>query len=110
MPAGCRPRGKAWIRRGASSTWEVSARCSSPRFAWGTWWYRLNLVSAFGAAHALLAGPPALEQSVLADFMAAGPFVRHVRRMRTLYAERQGVLMRALRRELNGLLDVPTFE
>jgi GntR family transcriptional regulator/MocR family aminotransferase len=70
-----------------------------------------DLVSAFGAAHALLAGPPpALEQAVLADFMAEGHFVRHVRRMRALYAERQGVLMRALRRELNGLLDVPTFE
>jgi GntR family transcriptional regulator/MocR family aminotransferase len=70
-----------------------------------------DLVSAFGAALALLAGPPpALEQAVLADFMAEGHFVRHVRRMRTLYAERQGVLMRALRRELNGLLDVPAFE
>ena len=47
---------------------------------------------------------------VLTDFMAEGHFVRHVRRMRTFYAERQETLLRALRRELDGLLDVAAFE
>jgi GntR family transcriptional regulator/MocR family aminotransferase len=70
-----------------------------------------TLVGAFSAAQASLGGsPPSLEQAVLTDFIAEGHFVRHVRRMRTLYEERQAALLRALRRELNGLLDVPAFE
>jgi GntR family transcriptional regulator/MocR family aminotransferase len=70
-----------------------------------------TLVSAFGAAQASLGGsPPSLEQAVLADFITEGHFVRHIRRMRTLYAERQDALMRALRRELAGRLEVPAFE
>src|SRR5262249_8116759 len=69
------------------------------------------LVSVFGTAHALLGGaPPSLEQAVLADFMADGHFVRHVRRMRALYAERQSALIRALQRELHGLLDLQAVE
>jgi GntR family transcriptional regulator/MocR family aminotransferase len=70
-----------------------------------------TLVSAFSTAQASLGGsPPSLEQAVLTDFINEGHFVRHVRRMRTLYAERQAALLRAMRRELNGLLDVPAFE
>ncbi len=67
----------------------------------------LPLVQSFVAAHALLDGQsPAFDQAVLADFMQEGHFVRHVRRMRTLYAERQATLVRAASRELGGLLDV----
>jgi GntR family transcriptional regulator/MocR family aminotransferase len=40
---------------------------------------------------------PILEQAVLADFMAEGHFARHLRRMRTLYAERQAALLEAMR-------------
>jgi GntR family transcriptional regulator/MocR family aminotransferase len=47
-----------------------------------------------------------VEQAALADFMEAGHFERHVRRMRALYAERQAALVGACRRELGGLLDV----
>jgi GntR family transcriptional regulator/MocR family aminotransferase len=40
---------------------------------------------------------PMLEQAVLADFMLEGHFRRHVRRMRTLYAERRSALVEAAR-------------
>jgi GntR family transcriptional regulator/MocR family aminotransferase len=40
---------------------------------------------------------PILEQAVLADFMIEGHFTRHLRRMRTLYAERRGALLEAAR-------------
>ena len=38
---------------------------------------------------------PILEQAVLAEFMIGGHFVRHLRRMRTLYAERREALLKA---------------
>ena len=47
----------------------------------------------------------ALEQMVLADFINEGHFERHVRRMRTVYAERQQFLIDALREECDGLID-----
>jgi GntR family transcriptional regulator/MocR family aminotransferase len=47
-----------------------------------------------------------LEQAVLAEFMREGHFVRHVRRMRALYAERQAILLDAAARDLAGLLDL----
>jgi GntR family transcriptional regulator/MocR family aminotransferase len=40
---------------------------------------------------------PILEQAVLAEFMMEGHFVRHLRRMRTLYAERRSALLEAAR-------------
>ncbi|MBO0723823.1 MAG: PLP-dependent aminotransferase family protein, partial [Blastocatellia bacterium] len=40
---------------------------------------------------------PTIEQRVLADFIAAGHFERHLRRMRTLYDRRRQALTRALR-------------
>jgi len=39
---------------------------------------------------------PVLEQAVLADFMAEGHYTRHLRRMRTLFAERRSALLAAL--------------
>ena len=36
-----------------------------------------------------------LEQAVLADFMIEGHYIRHLRRMRTLYAERRITLLNA---------------
>jgi GntR family transcriptional regulator / MocR family aminotransferase len=47
-----------------------------------------------------------LDQAALARFMDDGGLVRHVRQMRTRYAERQEVLVSAAARELCGLLDV----
>lgn len=49
---------------------------------------------------------PMLEQAVLADFMIEGHFTRHLRRMRTLYAERRSALLEAAR-ELPLRMDSP---
>ena len=69
------------------------------------------LSAAFVAARALAdRGSPLLEQAALADFFAQGHFARHVRRMRTLYAARQQVLVAAARHDLGGLLDLPPAE
>ena len=40
--------------------------------------------------------PPALEQAILAEFMARGHYQRHLRRMQAAYAERLGALRRAI--------------
>jgi GntR family transcriptional regulator/MocR family aminotransferase len=66
-----------------------------------------DLVDAFTNARAVIdRQAPTLTQAVVADFLAEGHFVRHIRRMRTLYAGRQETLLRAARRELGGLLEV----
>ncbi|MFP5353957.1 MAG: PLP-dependent aminotransferase family protein [Gemmatimonadota bacterium] len=55
------------------------------------------LVEPFARARAAVdRHPPALEQAVLAEFIAEGHFARHVRRMRALYAERQATLLQLL--------------
>ena len=66
-----------------------------------------DLTSAFIAARGVLSRfTPSLEQAVIADFILEGHFARHIRRMRTLYADRQEVLLNAAKRDLQGLLDV----
>ena len=40
---------------------------------------------------------PMLEQAVLADFIAEGHYIRHLRRMRMLYAERRSALLHAMK-------------
>ena len=60
-------------------------------------WAREALVAA---KHAAGFGTPALTQAAVADFIAEGHLLRHVRRMRTEYAERRRVLEQALRRHL----------
>ena len=56
-----------------------------------------ELADAFTRANRLLTGgPPLLEQLVTAAFMDQGHFARHVRRMRSLYAERRESLTDAL--------------
>lgn len=47
-----------------------------------------------------------LPQATVADFMDQGHFVRHLRRMRALYAERRGYLVDALAREAGDWLQV----
>ncbi len=53
---------------------------------------------------------PMVDQAVLADFINEGHFSHHLRRMRTLYAERQAVLLAAVQAELAGLLEVAPNE
>lgn len=66
-----------------------------------------DLIDGF-ARKSFLAGyyPPILTQAVLADFIAEGHFGRHIRRMRSLYEERQGCLVEAAKRWLRGILEV----
>jgi len=49
---------------------------------------------------------PTTEQAVLAVFITQGHFARHIRLMRTFYAERQEVLVKEIKSRLDGLLDV----
>lgn len=66
-----------------------------------------SLREAAAAAKALLdAGSPSLEQSVLADFLAAGHFARHLRRVRRLYEERQRALVAAAAEQMDAGLAV----
>ena len=70
-----------------------------------------NLIDAFTAARALTdSHSPSIDQAALTDFIEEGHFVRHLRKMRALYAERQAVLVSAARNELTGLLEVPADE
>ena len=43
---------------------------------------------------------PIIEQAIVAKFMEEGHFLRHVRKMRVLYSERQSLLMKLLREHL----------
>ena len=49
---------------------------------------------------------PMLEQAVLADFITEGHFRRHLRRMRTVYAERRNALLKAAK-DLPLQIDAP---
>jgi GntR family transcriptional regulator/MocR family aminotransferase len=70
-----------------------------------------DLVDTFVAARALFdRHSPQIEQAILADFIAEGHFVRHIRRMRILYEHRQQVLLEAAQQELAGLLAVSAHE
>ena len=65
------------------------------------------LVPAFVAARSLNGHASAtLDQAILCDFMTKGHFVRHLRRMRVIYAKRQRALVAAAHRELDRVLDV----
>ena len=65
------------------------------------------LVNAFTAARRYLdLCPPYLTQAVMADFMNDGHFVRHIRRMRTVYAARRQLLVTLLARELGDFVDI----
>lgn len=58
------------------------------------------LVAAFRRARQLMdRGPNAIEQAVLADFMARGLLAPHVRRMRTEFARRRAALLQAIARQ-----------
>jgi GntR family transcriptional regulator/MocR family aminotransferase len=64
------------------------------------------LVEAFAAAKRCAdLHSPQLTQAVLADFIEAGHFERHLRRLRRLYDERQRGLVEAARGPLEGILE-----
>lgn len=70
-----------------------------------------DLVDSFAAFKSLMSRhPPLLDQAVLCDFITAGHFARHLRRMRQIYAERLSLLLEGARQHLTGLLDVSTVE
>jgi GntR family transcriptional regulator/MocR family aminotransferase len=65
------------------------------------------LVDAFVAARAIVdRHPPSVEQAALAQFMAEGHVARHIRRMRTLYEDRQQMLLDIGRRVLRGAIEL----
>jgi GntR family transcriptional regulator/MocR family aminotransferase len=67
-----------------------------------------DLVDVFAAARALTdQHSPLTDQMILAEFIAEGHFERHVRRMRTLYCERQAILIAEIEKRLGGFLEVP---
>jgi GntR family transcriptional regulator/MocR family aminotransferase len=70
-----------------------------------------TLVNAFVCARILTDGHTStLSQAVVAEFLEAGHFARHVRKMRLHYADRQEVLVRAASRTLKGIVEVSPSE
>lgn len=70
-----------------------------------------DLVDRFAAAKSVTSRhPPVMEQAVLCDFITAGHFARHLRRMRQVYASRLSVLLEEARLHLAGLLEVSRVE
>ena len=70
-----------------------------------------EMVDAFAAAQSVSTHhPPLLGQAVLRDFIREGHFARHIRRMREVYAERLGVLLKAARDKLGGLIEISNVE
>jgi len=71
----------------------------------------LALVDAFANAKALTdRHSPGAVQDVLARFISEGHLLRHLRRMRELYAQRQQVLIEALARASRGALRLAPSE
>lgn len=67
----------------------------------------IELVETFTAARAAFdRHSHVLDQMVLTDFIREEHFARHVRRMRALYAERQNILIDAIKQDLSGAIDV----
>jgi GntR family transcriptional regulator/MocR family aminotransferase len=68
-----------------------------------------SLVDAFAAAKALSdRHSPGAVQEVLARFITEGHLLRHLRRMRELYQQRQAVLIESLRKASGGALVLST--
>jgi GntR family transcriptional regulator / MocR family aminotransferase len=66
-----------------------------------------QVIHAFTRARALQDRQPAgAIQAVLSKFLTEGHFVRHIHKMRKLYAQRQETLLELATRELTGLLEL----
>ncbi len=62
------------------------------------------LATTFTRVRALLSrNTPAHVQAALTELIAGGPFYRHVKRMRRLYAERYHCIVQAIENELSGV-------
>jgi hypothetical protein len=98
---------KASIRPAVSFILGHSAKSSSLRSDSDIWSSRARSLMRFLKARLVSdVHPPTVNQAILADFIAQGFFERHLRRMRTLYRERQEALLSAVQRSLHGLLNV----
>lgn len=70
-----------------------------------------GMVDRFAASQSVgMRHAPLLDQAILCDFINEGHFARHIRRMRELYAERLGVLLKSVREQLSGLMEIPNVE
>lgn len=70
-----------------------------------------ELVEPFLATRAVCGRhSPTLEQAIVADFITEGHFLRHIRRMRLLYAYRQGMLLECMHQEFGGALELEAHE
>lgn len=70
-----------------------------------------EMLDLFAAAQSVSTHHPALlGQAVLCDFITEGHFARHIRRMREVYAERLGVLLKAAREKLDGVIEISSVE
>lgn len=70
-----------------------------------------DLLSAFLTARRLSdMAPSSLTQAAMADFMSEGLFTAHLRRMRSLYAERRQAMLAAAQSQLAGLAEVTAGE
>lgn len=70
-----------------------------------------DMVDIFAAAASVSTHhPPLIDQAILCDFIREGHFARHVRKMRSLYAERLGVLMESAREKLGDALEIRGVE
>jgi GntR family transcriptional regulator/MocR family aminotransferase len=66
-----------------------------------------DLVGRFAAMRfAMDIFPPYLYQEVLTDFMLLGHFGRHIRKMRQLYSQQHGALIKSIRAEFGETLEV----
>ena len=66
-----------------------------------------SLIDAFAAARHFADYHSAyIDQAVMTDFMVDGHFERHIRRMRSIYQERQSVLIDSVRRDLSDHIRV----
>jgi GntR family transcriptional regulator/MocR family aminotransferase len=66
-----------------------------------------ELIDAFRVARAIAGGhAPTTDQGVLADFIGEGHYVRHVRRVRALCAERQQALLEAASEEIGSAMQL----
>ena len=66
-----------------------------------------DLVGRFAVVRAAMdICPPALVQNALAEFLREGHFARHIRKMRSLYAERRSSLVAALQKEFGDRLEL----
>jgi GntR family transcriptional regulator / MocR family aminotransferase len=70
-----------------------------------------EMVDVFAAAQSVSTHhPPMAGQAVLCDFITEGHFARHIRKMREVYAERLGVLLKAAKEKLEGLVEISSVE